>query len=117
MTTVPTVSEVTPPRAVRRRLLRRGGFLRFVLRRLIALVFLPYVGTLAGYVLQLLMLGTAYATVSPLPSCRSFELYTNRVATNHIGTMRRQTANAFCASSIRCRGRCRGMFNCDHAPR
>ena len=40
MTTVPTVSEVTPPRATRRRLLRHGGFLRFVLRRIAALVLL-----------------------------------------------------------------------------
>ena len=62
MTTVPTVSEVTPPRAARRRLLRRGGFLRFVLRRLVALVFLSIGITFVAFVLTELVPSNAVAT-------------------------------------------------------
>jgi len=62
MTTVPTVSELAPPRANRRRLLRHGGFLRFVLRRLIALVLLSLGITFVAFVLTELVPSNAVAT-------------------------------------------------------
>ena len=62
MTTVPTVSEITPPRANRRRLLRHGGFLRFVLRRLAALVLLSLGITFVAFVLTELVPSNAVAT-------------------------------------------------------
>ena len=62
MTTVPTVSEIAPPRAARRRLLRPGGFLRFVLRRLIALVLLSLGITFVAFVLTELVPSNAVAT-------------------------------------------------------
>jgi peptide/nickel transport system permease protein len=62
MTTVPTVSEIAPPRAARRRLLRHGSFLRFVLRRLIALVLLSLGITFVAFVLTELVPSNAVAT-------------------------------------------------------
>src|SRR5213595_3181746 len=62
MTTVPTVSELAPPRANRRRLLRHGGFLRFVLRRLIALILLSLGITFVAFVLTELVPSNAVAT-------------------------------------------------------
>jgi peptide/nickel transport system permease protein len=62
MTTVPTVSEITPPPAARRSLFRRGGFLRFVLRRLAALVLLSIGITFVVFVLTELVPSNAVAT-------------------------------------------------------
>jgi peptide/nickel transport system permease protein len=62
MTTVPTVSEIAPPRDARRRLLRRGGFARFVLRRLVALVLLSLGITFVAFVLTELVPSNAVAT-------------------------------------------------------
>jgi peptide/nickel transport system permease protein len=62
MTTVPTVDEIEPPRVARRRLLRRGGFLRFVLRRIAALVLLALGITLVAFVLTELVPSNAVAT-------------------------------------------------------
>jgi len=62
MTTVPTISEIAPPRAGRRRLLRHGGFLRFVLRRLAALVLLSIGITFVAFVLTELVPSNAVAT-------------------------------------------------------
>jgi peptide/nickel transport system permease protein len=61
MTTVPTVSEIAPPRA-RRSLFRQGGFLRFVLRRLAALVLLSIGITFVVFVLTELVPSNAVAT-------------------------------------------------------
>jgi len=62
MTTVPTISEIAPPRAGRRRLLRHGGFLRFLLRRLAALVLLAIGITFVAFVLTELVPSNAVAT-------------------------------------------------------
>jgi peptide/nickel transport system permease protein len=62
MTTVPTIQEIQPPRAARRRLLRRGGFPRFVLRRLTALVLLSLGITFVAFVLTELVPSNAVAT-------------------------------------------------------
>ena len=53
---------MTPPRAARRRSLRRGGFGRFVLRRLVALVFLSLGITFVAFVLTELVPSNAVAT-------------------------------------------------------
>jgi peptide/nickel transport system permease protein len=62
MTTVPTIDEVAPPRARRRSLLRHGGFARFVLRRLAALVLLSLGITFVAFVLTELVPANAVAT-------------------------------------------------------
>src|SRR6266446_519205 len=61
MTTVP-VAEIEPPRALRRRRLPSGGFGRFVLRRLAALVLLSLGITLVAFVLTELVPSNAVAT-------------------------------------------------------
>jgi peptide/nickel transport system permease protein len=61
MTTVPTALE-EPPRQARRRMLRSGGFGRFVLRRLAALVLLSLGITLVAFVLTELVPSNAVAT-------------------------------------------------------
>jgi peptide/nickel transport system permease protein len=61
MTTVPTALE-EPPRQARRRMLRSGGFGRFVVRRLVALVFLSLGITLVAFVLTELVPSNAVAT-------------------------------------------------------
>jgi len=62
MTTVPTVDEIAPPRAARRRLFRQGGFLRFVVRRFAALLLLSIGITLVVFVLTELVPTNAAAT-------------------------------------------------------
>jgi peptide/nickel transport system permease protein len=62
MTTVPTVDELAPPRMRRRRLLRHGGFVRFVLRRLFALIMLSLGITFVAFVLTELVPSNAVAT-------------------------------------------------------
>jgi peptide/nickel transport system permease protein len=61
MTTAP-VAATDPPRAARRRLLPSGGFGRFVLRRLVALVFLSLGITFVAFVLTELVPSNAVAT-------------------------------------------------------
>jgi peptide/nickel transport system permease protein len=61
MTTAP-VAVTDPPRAARRRPLRSGGFGRFVLRRLVALVFLSLGITFVAFVLTELVPSNAVAT-------------------------------------------------------
>ena len=61
MTTAP-VAAADPPRAARRGLLRSGGFGRFVLRRLVALVFLSLGITFVAFVLTELVPSNAVAT-------------------------------------------------------
>jgi peptide/nickel transport system permease protein len=61
LTTTP-VAAFEPPRAARRRLLPSGGFGRFVLRRLVALVFLSLGITLVAFVLTELVPSNAVAT-------------------------------------------------------
>ena len=61
MTTTP-VAATDPPRAARRRLLASGGFGRFVLRRLAALVFLSLGITFIAFVLTELVPSNAVAT-------------------------------------------------------
>jgi peptide/nickel transport system permease protein len=61
LTTTP-VAAFEPPRAARRRLLPSGGFGRFVLRRLVALVLLSLGITLVAFVLTELVPSSAVAT-------------------------------------------------------
>src|ERR1700694_1066708 len=61
MTTAP-VAATDPPRAARRKLLPSGGFGRFVLRRLAALVFLSLGITFVAFVLTELVPSNAVAT-------------------------------------------------------
>jgi peptide/nickel transport system permease protein len=61
LTTTP-VAAFEPPRAARRRLLPSGGFGRFVLRRLVALVLLSLGITLVAFVLTELVPSNAVAT-------------------------------------------------------
>jgi peptide/nickel transport system permease protein len=61
LTTTP-VAAFEPPRVARRRLLPSGGFGRFVLRRLVALVFLSLGITLVAFVLTELVPSNAVAT-------------------------------------------------------
>ena len=61
MTTAP-VAATDPPRAARRRPLPAGGFGRFVLRRLAALVFLSLGITFVAFVLTELVPSNAVAT-------------------------------------------------------
>jgi peptide/nickel transport system permease protein len=61
LTTTP-VAAFEPPRAARRRLLPSGGFGRFALRRLVALVFLSLGITLVAFVLTELVPSNAVAT-------------------------------------------------------
>ena len=66
MTTAP-VAVTDPPRAARRRLLPSGGFGRFVLRRLVALVFLSLGITFVAFVLTELVPSNAEARISQGP--------------------------------------------------
>jgi peptide/nickel transport system permease protein len=62
MTTVPTIVEEEPPRALRSRLLPSGGFARFFVRRLLALVLLSIGITFVVFVLTELVPSNAVAT-------------------------------------------------------